>query len=49
MVIDQGEYYGEGKTYDQPDALSLQEVELISVAVGSKGPRAVQHNQTDSD
>jgi hypothetical protein len=49
MVIDQGEYDGKDKPYAQPDALFLQEVELISVAIESKGPRAVQHNQPNSD
>ena len=49
MVVSQGEYDGEDKPYAQPDALFLQEVELISVTIERKGPCAVQHNQPNSD
>ena len=44
MVIDQGKYDREDEPDAQPEALSFEEVELISVTVRSESAGAVKHD-----
>lgn len=44
MVIDQGKYDREDESDAQPEALSFEEVELISVTVRSESASAVKHD-----
>ena len=49
MVIEQREENGKDESDPQPEALFLEEIELVAVTVRSESAGAVQHHQPNSD